>query len=188
MVVVVKMLVLVVSVWSAVTQAPSRHVRQATLPMPHAHAFTLESTGALASPARVDALVTGDSDPAGTATGAAEQQQQQQHHHQDPSRPQQPRAGKGARWTGQHVANAAHAAKAAGLPWWEGPWDPKLIDRMIDNPWDRLERQRGLGSRGTWGRKEDDDDGDTAGSTASRGAGAQAVGVFDKRGCGRLDQ
>lgn len=112
--------------------------------------------------ARINSIVAGDADPAGTAAND-----------QKPQYQQQPQVGKGARWSG-HIANAAHAAKAAGLPWWEGPWDPKLIDRMIDNPWDRLEKQRGLGSRGTWGRKDDDN---TAGLAFPEETGPQAVGT-----------
>ncbi|ROV96913.1 hypothetical protein VSDG_04156 [Cytospora chrysosperma] len=93
--------------------------------------------------ARINAIVAGDANPAGTAAG-----------HQEP-RYQQPQGARGPRRHGPGAnTNAAHAAKAAGLPWWEGAWDPKLIDRMIENPWDRLERQAGLRPRGTWGRRD----------------------------------
>lgn len=34
----------------------------------------------------------------------------------------------------------------AGAPWWEGYYDAK----MNENPWEKLERERGLQPRGTW--------------------------------------
>lgn len=72
--------------------------------------------------------------------------QQQQQHHSLPPRPQ------------QHQQQSHHhgAPRPGGrghggqTPWWEGTWDPRLISRMIENPWDRLEKQRGLEARGTW--------------------------------------
>lgn len=43
---------------------------------------------------------------------------------------------------------AATAAAAAGQkrPWWEGYYDAQ----MNENPWEKLERERGLEPRGTW--------------------------------------
>ncbi|KUI53166.1 hypothetical protein VP1G_00746 [Cytospora mali] len=114
---------------------------------------------------RINAIVEGNANPAGTTSN-----------HQEPQY-QQYQTDKGTRWSGPHAH--AHAAKAAGLPWWEGAWDPKLIDRMIENPWEKLEKQGGFDSRGTWGRK----DGGIAGEMAVAGeTGAQAVGVASEAG------
>lgn len=62
-------------------------------------------------------------------------QQQQSHHH----------AGKAARHPGGRAGGGP-----GQVPWWEREWDQRLVDRMVENPWDRLERQRGLEARGTW--------------------------------------
>ncbi|KAK2610168.1 hypothetical protein N8I77_003621 [Diaporthe amygdali] len=86
--------------------------------------------------ARIDALTFAD---APSTTG----------HHQLPQKPPQQQgqhAGKAARWSGGRAGS--------GLPWWEGEWDPRLIDRMVENPWERLEKQRGLEARGTWPSKD----------------------------------
>ncbi|KAK7725254.1 hypothetical protein SLS63_008251 [Diaporthe eres] len=66
--------------------------------------------------------------------------------HQLPPKPQQHHhAGKAVRHPGGRAAGGP-----GQVPWWEREWDPRLVDRMVENPWDRLERQRGLGARGTW--------------------------------------
>ncbi|KUI67122.1 hypothetical protein VM1G_02985 [Cytospora mali] len=114
---------------------------------------------------RINAIVEGNANPAGTTANYREPQHQQY------------QTGKGTRWSGPHAH--AHAAKAAGLPWWEGAWDPKLIDRMIDNPWEKLEAQAGFGSRGTWGRK---DGGSTGEMAVAVETGAQALGVASEAG------
>lgn len=49
-------------------------------------------------------------------------------------------AGRGSGRTG------VHAPGTAGAPWWEGYSDT----RMNENPWEKLERQKGLEPRGTW--------------------------------------
>lgn len=110
--------------------------------------------------ARINALVASSANPPGAAASNPEPQRQRA------------QAGKGARWSGPHAH--AHAAKAAGLPWWEGAWDPKLIERMIENPWEKLEKLGGLEPRDTWGWK---DGGGTAGMTAVEEAGTQATGA-----------
>ncbi|ROV92595.1 hypothetical protein VMCG_08906 [Cytospora schulzeri] len=134
-------------------------------PRPSAAGVPQQGMEGVEMQARINAIVAGNASP---AAGTAANYQKPQY--------QQPQVGKGPRWQG-HIANAAHAAKAAGLPWWEGPWDPKLIDRMIDNPWDRLEKQGGLVSRGTWGRKED---GNTAEVAVPGETGTQAIGVTNE--------
>ncbi|KAI7775184.1 hypothetical protein LA080_007171 [Diaporthe eres] len=66
--------------------------------------------------------------------------------HQLPPKPQQHHhAGKAARNPGGRAGGGP-----GQVPWWEREWDPRLVDRMVENPWERLERQRGLGARGTW--------------------------------------
>lgn len=49
--------------------------------------------------------------------------------------------GRGARGPAHHAGVAV-----GGAPWWEGYYDSK----MNENPWDILEKQRGLKSRGKW--------------------------------------
>lgn len=90
------------------------------------------------------------------------QSQQQQHHHHH--------AGKAGRF---HGGPNSGGRAGAGQPWWEGEWDPRLVERMVENPWERLERQRGLGSRGTWPPK-----GAGAPAGAAGGGGAVVVGSF----------
>lgn len=87
-----------------------------------------------------------------------QQQQQNQHHH----------AGKGGRHPG-----ARAGGRPGQAPWWEGEWDPRLVARMVENPWDRLEKQRGLGARGTWPAttRGARDGGDAAATPAGAGAG-----------------
>lgn len=90
--------------------------------------------------AGMDALTFDDAPP---GTGRPQHQlppkpQQQQQHHQD-------HAGKPARRPGGRAGGGG-----GGSPWWEGEWDPRLVARMVENPWERLERQHGLGARGTW--------------------------------------
>lgn len=73
-------------------------------------------------------------------------------HHQLPPKPQQQHhqhhAGKPARHPGGRAGGGGGGS--GQVPWWEGEWDPRLVARMVENPWDRLERQHGLGARGTW--------------------------------------
>lgn len=73
-------------------------------------------------------------------------QQQQQQHHSLPPRPQQQQQNH------HHAAQGTPGKRGPGKSpwWWEGTWDPRLISRMIENPWDRLEKQRGLEARGAW--------------------------------------
>lgn len=69
----------------------------------------------------------------------------QQHHSLPPRPPQQQQT--------HHGGNNATRRPGGGpgrAPWWEGEWDPRLVSRMIENPWERLEKQRGLGALGTW--------------------------------------
>lgn len=69
-----------------------------------------------------------------------------QHHHSLPPRPpQQQQTRHGATNTAQRPGGGPGRA-----PWWEGEWDPRLVGRMIENPWERLEKQRGLGALSTW--------------------------------------
>jgi len=83
----------------------------------------------------VGALTVSDDAPATTGP--------QQHHHPLPPRPQQQNH--------HHDASRRPGGGRQGqAPWWEGEWDPRLVARMIENPWDRLEKQRGLGALGTW--------------------------------------
>lgn len=58
-------------------------------------------------------------------------------------RKQQP--GGGPRAAGRHGGGGGD-----GRPWWEGYYDAK----MNENPWERLEKQRGLEPRGTWLARE----------------------------------
>lgn len=62
-------------------------------------------------------------------------QRGQQQHHQHPS-------GSGGRNGGRDVRPIGET----GAPWWEGYYDT----RMNENPWERLEKERGLQPRGTW--------------------------------------
>lgn len=50
--------------------------------------------------------------------------------------------GKGGRGGG----NEFRSAEETGAPWWEGYYDA----RMNENPWERLERDKGLQPRGAW--------------------------------------
>lgn len=47
---------------------------------------------------------------------------------------------------GQGYPHNSGSAGMAGAPWWEGYYDPK----MNENPWEKLERERGLQPRGNW--------------------------------------
>lgn len=85
--------------------------------------------------ARIDAIVAGNAHPGVIAD-------------------HQSHMGGGARRPGPGAHANAHSARPTGLPWWEGAWDPKLIERMIENPWDKLEKQRGLEPRDIWARKD----------------------------------
>ncbi|KAG8162688.1 hypothetical protein KVR01_007166 [Diaporthe batatas] len=71
----------------------------------------------------------------------------QQQHHSLPPRPQHHQDHHHHRAPGPGARGGGPAQKA---PWWEGAWDPRLIARMVENPWDRLEKQRGLEARGAW--------------------------------------
>ncbi|KAH8760403.1 hypothetical protein F5883DRAFT_140097 [Diaporthe sp. PMI_573] len=84
----------------------------------------------------VGALTVSDDAPATTGPP--------QHHHPLPPRPQQQNH--------HHDASRRPGGRQGQgqVPWWEGEWDPRLVARMIENPWDRLEKQRGLGALGTW--------------------------------------
>ncbi|KAL1883265.1 hypothetical protein Daus18300_000323 [Diaporthe australafricana] len=113
--------------------------------------------------AGIDALTVSDTQPGHQhqlpPRPPPPQQQQQQHHH----------AGKAGR---SHGGPNAGGRAGAGAPWWEGEWDPRLVERMVENPWERLERQRGLEPRGTWPSKG-------AGAPAgTMGGGGAAVGSF----------
>lgn len=135
-----------------------------------------------AQAAGLDALSVNDVPP-GTGTGGLpqhhslppkpqqqQQQQQGQHHH----------AGKAPRHPGGRVGGGGPGQ----VPWWEREWDPRLVDRMVENPWDRLERQRGLGARGTWptprGARGGGDDaavpGGGVGAAGTGGGGGGAMG------------
>lgn len=90
--------------------------------------------------AGLDALSVSDAPP---ATGA--------HQHHLPPRPPPPQQHQ--RQNQFHHAGKASRHPGGGpgrAPWWEGEWDPRLVGRMVENPWERLEKQRGLGARGTW--------------------------------------
>lgn len=91
------------------------------------------------------------------------QQQQGQHHH----------VGK----AGRHPGGRAGGGPGQ-VPWWEREWDPRLVDRMVENPWDRLEKQRGLGARGTWPTPRGTRGGDGAAAVPG-GAGPAGAGDGD---------
>lgn len=126
--------------------------------------------------AGLDALSVNDA-PLGTTGGLPQhhslppkpQQQQGQHHH----------TGK----AGRHPGGRAGGGPGQ-VPWWEREWDPRLVDRMIENPWDRLERQHGLGARGTWPTPKGARGGDAA-AAVSGGVGAGPAGAGD--GGGAMD-
>lgn len=89
--------------------------------------------------AGMDALTFNDASP---GTGGRP-------HHQLPPKPQHHHhAGKPARHPGGRAGGGPGGS--GQVPWWEGEWDPRLVGRMVENPWERLEGQRGLGARGTW--------------------------------------
>lgn len=93
-----------------------------------------------------------------------QQHQNQSHHH----------AGKAARHPGGRAGGGPGQA-----PWWEREWDPRLVDRMVENPWDRLERQLGLGARGTWPTTKGSRPGiggDAAAAPAGVGGGPSGTG------------
>lgn len=74
--------------------------------------------------------------PPGFSTHAADTVQQQQ-------------ASLHAQMQSQHTARGPKRAAGGSTgksPWWEGYYDAK----MNENPWERLERQRGLEPRGVW--------------------------------------
>ncbi|KAK7746724.1 hypothetical protein SLS53_001911 [Cytospora paraplurivora] len=96
------------------------------------------TAGETGAQARVDDIVSVSDDAPAPQSRSQPRPQQAQH----PGRSQR-----------TPYPDARAAGRAAAVPWWDGPWDAKLIDRMIDNPWDRLEKQAGLEPRGTWGRK-----------------------------------
>jgi hypothetical protein len=81
-----------------------------------------------------------------------QQRQQQQQHHALPPRPhhQQQQQHAPRQPGGRGGGGGGPGQPSARAPWWEGEWDPRLIARMIENPWERLERQRGLEACGTW--------------------------------------
>lgn len=120
-----------------------------------------------AQAAGLDALSVNDVPP-GTGTGGLPQ------HHSLPPKPQQQQQGQ------QHHASKAarHPGGRTGgggqgqVPWWEREWDPRLVDRMVENPWDRLERQRGLGARGTWPTPRGARGGGDAAAVPGEGVGA----------------
>lgn len=100
------------------------------------------------------------------------QQQQGQHHH----------AGKAVRHPGGRAGGGS-----GQVPWWEREWDPRLLDRMVENPWDRLEKQRGLGARGTWPTTRGARGGDDAAAAVPGGVGAGPAGAGDGDGGGAMD-
>lgn len=83
------------------------------------------------------ANVTGAQTP-GFLTHAADQVQQQP-------------ASRHAQMHSQHAGRGSKRAaeRSVGTPWWEGYYDAK----MNENPWEKLERQRGLEPRGVWSRR-----------------------------------
>lgn len=99
-----------------------------------------EGEGDIQAQAGLNALSFDDGPPAMTGRHQLppkpQQQQHQSYHH----------AGKASR----HPGGRAGGGGPGQAPWWEREWDPRLVDRMVENPWERLERQRGLGARGTW--------------------------------------
>lgn len=75
-----------------------------------------------------------------------------QHHHSLPPRPPQQQQQQ-SHHGGNNAMRRPGGRPGGGpgkAPWWEGEWDPRLVARMIENPWERLEKQRGLGALGTW--------------------------------------
>ncbi|KAG6357769.1 hypothetical protein INS49_013648 [Diaporthe citri] len=115
--------------------------------------------------AGLNALSFTDAPPATGRHQLPPKPQQQNHHH----------AGKAARHPGGRAGGGP-----GQVPWWERAWDPRLVGRMIENPWERLERQRGLGARGTWptarvSRAGGDGD-DAAAAPAGVGGGPSGIG------------
>lgn len=93
--------------------------------------------------------------------------------HQLPPKPQQHHhAGKAARHPGGRAGGGP-----GQVPWWEREWDPRLVDRMVENPWDRLEGQRGLGARGTWPTARGARGGGADAAVASAGVGGGPPGT-----------
>ncbi|KKY36527.1 hypothetical protein UCDDA912_g03437 [Diaporthe ampelina] len=107
-----------------------------------------EAGGDIWAQAGLDALSVSDAPPATgplqhqlPAKPPPQQQQQQQQQQQRQNQNQTRHAGKASRHPGGGPGRT---------PWWEGEWDPRLVGRMVENPWERLEKQRGLEARGTW--------------------------------------
>lgn len=130
--------------------------------------------------AGLDALSVNDAAPPRTTGGLPQhhslppkpQQQQAQHHH----------AGRAGRHSGGRAGGGS-----GQIPWWEREWDQRLVDRMVENPWDRLERQRGLEARGTWPTPRGARGGDDAAAAVPRGVGAGPAGAGDGDGGGAMD-
>lgn len=139
-----------------------------------AHGDGGEAEGDIQAQAGLNALSFDDGPPATTGRllhqlppkPQPQQQQHQSHHH----------AGKAPR----HSGGRAGGGGPGQAPWWERDWDPRLVDRMVENPWERLERQRGLGARGTWptargpARAGAGGGGDAAAAPAGGGGGGPA--------------
>lgn len=109
-----------------------------------------------------------------------------QHHQLPPKPPQQQqghhRADKAARHPGGRAGGGS-----GQVPWWEREWDQRLVDRMVENPWERLERQRGLEARGTWpaargARAGGGGVGDAAGPAGAGGSGGDSMGSLGGSG------
>lgn len=111
--------------------------------------------------AGLDALSFTDAPPATTGRHQLPPKPQQHHH-----------AGKAARHPGGRAGGGP-----GQVPWWEREWDPRLVDRMVENPWERLERQRGLGARGTWPTARGARGAGSDGAAAPAGAGGAPPGT-----------
>lgn len=81
--------------------------------------------------AKIDAIMTA---AVGGQSGYSNQHQYQQPQHQQHRQQQPPRH------------RPTHQQGGGGTPWWEGYYDAK----MNENPWEKLERERGLQPRGAW--------------------------------------
>ncbi|KAI3398494.1 hypothetical protein diail_9018, partial [Diaporthe ilicicola] len=121
--------------------------------------------------AGIGALTVSDGPPHHQLPPRPPPTQQQHHPHQ---------AGKAGRFPGGLDAGGGGGRRAigAGPQWWEGEWDPRLVERMVENPWDRLERQRGLEARGAWPSKGvvAGGGGDAAAAAGLAGAGPAGTG------------
>lgn len=110
----------------------------------------------MAMQAKIDAIMSATLGP----QGGYPNQQQPQHHHHRQQQQQPPRH------------RPTHQQGGGGRPWWVGYYDAKTNE----NPWEKLERERGLQPRGAWLERGAAAPGSSRAADHARAAAAAAGG------------